>query len=400
LLLHTHWDEGWNILRLAEEYNVQRSDILTTYKCSKCKTYEVKSFQGQGLECLACGEGKSQVTSNILNGVSEIELNEIYNLMDVYCHPFTSGGQEIPIQEAKMSELITLVTNYSCGEKSCEEGSQSIPLEWCQYREIQTLFRKASTYPQSICDGLEIVHNMGKEEKREKEKLSRQWAIDNFSVEKTAKFIEDFIDNAPKADYSKIKIEAEKNEPNAKIEIDPNSTGEWLLSMYKNILKRHRITIEDEGFQYWMSQLQKGVEPKKVEEFFRKTAIETNAKLKKFDLNEFLDDDEGKRILYVIPESMGDVFMSTALFKSLKDTYPNYNLYVATNKESFPILEGNPHVHKAIPYFPQMDRLLWLEGCGDHKGYFEIAFLPHIGTQKLFNYQHNGIDKINFDLNY
>jgi hypothetical protein len=168
--------------------------------------------------------------------------------------------------------------------------------------------------------------------------------------------------------------------------------------MYKKILKRHRVTIEDEGYQYWIAQLQKGVEPKKVEEFFRKTAAEINARLKKFDLNEFLDDDEGRRILYVIPESMGDVFLSTALFKPLKETYPDFNLYVATNKNNFPILEGNPYVYKVIPYFPQMDRLLWLEGSGEHKGYFEIALLPHLGTQKLFNYQHNGIDKINFDL--
>ena len=204
--------------------------------------------------------------------------------MDVYCHPFTSGGQEIPIQEAKMAELITLVTNYSCGEKSCEEGSQSIPLEWGEYREIQTLFRKASTYPQSICDGLKTVYKMDKKEKRKKDKLSREWAIENFSVENTAKQIEEFIDNAPKADYSKIKIEPEKNDPEAKIEISPNNTSEWLLSMYKNILKRHRVTIEDEGYQYWIGQLQSGVEPKKVEEFFRKTAVEANLKLKKLSL--------------------------------------------------------------------------------------------------------------------
>ena len=118
LLLHTHWDEGWDILRLADEYGVERTDILTTYKCSKCSSYKVQPFQGQGLNCPDCLSEKSLTTSNILNGVSEKQLNEVYNLMDVYCHPFTSGGQEIPIQEAKLTELITLVTDYSCGEKS------------------------------------------------------------------------------------------------------------------------------------------------------------------------------------------------------------------------------------------------------------------------------------------
>ena len=45
-----------------------------------------------------------------------------------------------------------------------------------------------------------------------------------------------------------------------------------------------------------------------------------------------------------------------------------------------------------------MDQLLWLEGVGDHEGFFEIAFLPHIGTQRIFNYQHNGKAKIAFNL--
>ena len=60
-------------------------------------------------------------TTSVGGGVSEA-VKQIYNLMDVYCHPFTSGGQEIPIQEAKLTELVTLVTNYSCGEEQCEEG--------------------------------------------------------------------------------------------------------------------------------------------------------------------------------------------------------------------------------------------------------------------------------------
>ena len=44
-------------------------------------------------------------TSNIQHGVNEYQLNHIYNLMDVYCHPFTSGGMEIPIFEKQQSLL-------------------------------------------------------------------------------------------------------------------------------------------------------------------------------------------------------------------------------------------------------------------------------------------------------
>ena len=61
-------------------------------------------------------------------------------------------------------------------------------------------------------------------------------------------------------------------------------------------------------------------------------------------------DDEGKRILYVIPQSAGDVFMSTSLFPSIKRIYPEYNLYVATDPKFQPILDGNNHIHKILPY--------------------------------------------------
>jgi hypothetical protein len=48
-----------------------------------------------------------------------------------------------------------------------------------------------------------------------------------------------------------------------------------------------------------------------------------------------------------------------------------------------------------------MDSLTWLEGKGDHKGYFEIAFLPYVGTQRILTYMHNGKDKIAYkDLRY
>ena len=108
LLLHTSWSEGWNIHRLANENGVDPNDILTTYVCKSCSSYFIKSYEGQEKKCQVCGSEKSVITTCTGAGVSEKSLNEIYNLMDVYCHPFTSGGQEIPIQEAKLTGLLLL----------------------------------------------------------------------------------------------------------------------------------------------------------------------------------------------------------------------------------------------------------------------------------------------------
>ena len=45
-----------------------------------------------------------------------------------------------------------------------------------------------------------------------------------------------------------------------------------------------------------------------------------------------------------------------------------------------------------------MDNLLEMEGRSAHKGYFEIAFLPHMGVQRYLSYTHNAKDKIMFKL--
>jgi len=398
LLLHTHWSEGWNIYKLAEEYNIPKNEILTTYVCKKCLNYEVKPFQGQDLDCPICGEKKGQITTNVGLGVTEDQLNEVYNLMDVYCHPFTSGGQEIPIQEAKLTELITLVTNYSCGEEMCKEEAASFPLEWSEYREHGTEFIKASTKPNSIAKQLNKVYNMTPFKRREMGKKAREWTIENFSVETIGKFIEDFIDNSPEINYDFDLNKEDQKDPYIQIE-NIKEDSAWISQLYHKILKLAEIDENDDGHKHWMEQLRKEAKRKDVERYFREVALKENEKNKQQSFEDILDkDDEGKRILYVMPESAGDVFMVTSLFESLKETYPEYNLYVATKNQFFPILEGNPYIHKVISYIPQMDQLLWLEGFGNHKGYFDIAFIPFVNTQRILTYIHNGKDRIAFNL--
>jgi len=400
LLLHTSYSEGWNINKLAAEYNVKLEDIITTYVCRGCGEYDVRVFNGEEQNCQFCGRQKCQFTTHVGKGVSEKQLNEIYNLMDVYCHPFTSGGQEIPIQEAKLAELITLVTNYSCGEELCEEEAHSLPLDWAEYREHGTEFRKASTLPSSIAKQLAKVFSMEKSKKNEMGKKARTWTLENYSINSIGKKIEKFLDEQETTNYDfEVKAPIIKD-PKATIPEQPDDAA-WVKSLYKFILKCD-VADADQGFQHWMNQIKNGMKRSDIENYFRQVAEKDNAsQVKPKEFSELLDsDDEGKRLLYCMPESIGDVYLSTSLFESIKETYPEYNLYVATKKENFEILDGNPYVHKVIEYVPQMDNLFWLEGIGGHKGYFQIAFLPHIGTQRMIDYVHNGLDKIAFDNKY
>ena len=398
LLLHTHWGEGWNIHKLADEHKVNKDDILTTYYCNSCYGYKVKPFVGQEQNCDICGKEKSMNTPSVGGGVSEVQLNEIYNLMDVYCHPFTSGGQEIPIQEAKLTELVTLVTNYSCGEEQCEEGSGSISLEWSKYIEHQTEFIKASTCPESIYNNLLKVYYMPKDELKAMGKMARQWVIDGFSVEVIGKIFEDFIDNAPATTYNfeETKEEQKRNYPDAYVE-NIADDSEWILALYKKILNTDN-NIHDDGYKYWMQQISNKVDRKSIEDYFRKVAKEHNDKHFPVKIEDIVDkDDEGKRLLFVMPGSSKDVFLSTSLFKSIKNKYKGHNLYLSTKPENFALLNGNDYVHKVIPYSESFDNVLSLEGAGESKEYFSIVFAPYLTTQKFSNYIHNMNDVIDKD---
>jgi len=254
--------------------------------------------------------------------------------MDVYCHPFTSGGQELPVQEAKAAGLITLVTEYSCGTDSCYEYQGGLPLKWNEYREPSTQFIKASTCPNDIALKLKEVCEMPQERREEIIKNGLNYVKSEFSIENTVKKLKQILLNLKKPEIKEEKEEKEEKQ---------------------------------------------GSQPT----FFE----------------DALDKEAEDRILIVVPESAGDVFMTTSLLPSIKKTYPDKDLYFATKQEYMPILEGNPHIYKILPYQAEMESLPMMEGRSNHKGFFEICFLPHIGTQRHLDYLHQGdSDKIMFDI--
>ncbi len=161
------------------------------------------------------------------------------------------------------------------------------------------------------------------------------------------------------------------------------------------------VDEHDEGHKHWMQAIQQGRPREEILKFFKDTARNENANINgqnKISLEGLIDDEKEKRLIVVMPGTIGDIYMITSLLPSLAKTYSEYAIYFSTKPEYFNILNGNPHIHKLIPYHQQFDDLLFLEGKGDHQGFFDIAFLPNIGTQRIFNYQHNGQDRIDFDL--
>lgn len=233
LLLHTDWGEkqqGWDIPRYLKEKNLEDKSVLATYICHKCDDYFVQPYFGEDKDCSSCGSKKSVKTKNSGKGVGEKELNELYNMMDVYCHPFTSGGQELPIQEAKAAGLITLVTDYSCGTDSAYEHQGGIPLAWNEYREPSTQFIKATTCPDSICERLQQVYEMDEESKSKLIETGKKYVQERFSVQNTTERLKHFIKS--------VELRTKK-----KKEEEPKAQKPKLEDFLKDVPLKDRIAV-------------------------------------------------------------------------------------------------------------------------------------------------------------
>ena len=391
LLLHTYWNEGWDILKLLKEKEIDPKNILTTYVCKNCNAYHIKSFSSHAINCDFCHAQNSCETTNVKTGVNEQQLNEIYNLMDVYCHPFTSGGQEIPIQEAKLTELITLVTNYSCGEDCSTEASGGFPLEWAEYREPGTQFIKASTLPTSIFSQLQYVYSLSLETKKLLGKTARQFVIDNYSIEVVGKFFENLFDSFPHVDYV---FENKKLKCDPFYDPDVNlQDKEWVESLYCNILTKQ----DPAGVIHWMQRLKSDLKRSDVLNYFRKVALSENQ-------NSFLDEmlsslkenKDSKKIAFIQPNGVEEIIIATSLVTSIKKIYPNYDIYFFTRNEYFDLINSHPDVKKVLNYFNKMDDPLFFEGKGANNKYFDIVFAPYLSINN--NYFRNAEDIIQYNI--
>lgn len=393
VLLHTSLDESWDIKKFMAEFSLEDQDVLTTFCCRSCNYVKVESPTKKQKECPQCKQNTFFSTSPS-HGVTEPQLNDIYNLMDVYCHPFTSGGQEMPIQEAKFTELITLVTNYSCGEDNCAEGSGSIPLQWEEYREPGTQFIKAATSAVSISNSLESVYLMSKEQRKEQGLISREWVVKNYSSEVICKKIEKFIDEEcnKKYDYKEI---VSKKFPHASIPKIENDK-EWIKALYLYILNT-KVEEDDDGLNHWLSRMQNGEKRQTVETYFRNVAYKEELKNTAHKSLEKLSSIKGKKLLLLIKNGEREAFYTNSILGNLKNIYRDYKIIIATKPDLFHFFDANQNVDYVIDFIDKMTIPFFLEGRGKEKKYCDIV-INLTDTFPNFSYVRNNEDLINFDL--
>jgi ADP-heptose:LPS heptosyltransferase/glycosyltransferase involved in cell wall biosynthesis len=97
-------------------------------------------------------------------------------------------------------------------------------------------------------------------------------------------------------------------------------------------------------------------------------------------LQSLVDTPDDFNVIYTMPMSTGDVFISTAVIDGLMKQLPEgAKVYFATQEKYFDILKGNKNVYKCIPFTQQMASIDLLEEV------FDLALTPNMATQYTFS---------------
>jgi len=132
---------------------------------------------------------------------------------------------------------------------------------------------------------------------------------------------------------------------------------------------------------HWLNKLAEGASQQQVEEYFRNVASSSNSKAVKKSLIEQLSDNK-KRILYLMPEGELDLFVSTSLFSSIKELYPEHDLYVACQPNLRGFIFGDENIHKILDFNEQFNNVVNLK---DEEGnqLFETVYTPSLNKNNF-----------------
>ena len=379
LHLHTSWSEtanGWDIPKFIKLFGINPENVLCTYVCKNCGNWHVSPYRGEDQNCPYCGAQKSMVTANINHGVPDEEMKYVYGIRDATVSAFTSGGLEFENVNTLLCGLPLASTNYSCGQDFCEQPFVT-PIDWHFRNEAGTSFIKATNDIGSIRKFMEKIFAMSPAKRQEIGELGREWAKNTFSIETIGPQWEQVFDALPPKDWSSITLTPpRKNESFAKPQIQDDQA--WVTALYNGILM---CQPDPDGLKHWMSQLKAGITRDAIYQYFLKIARDDNAKMEPAkDFSSLFDANGRKRVLFVMKESGGDLFIATSLFKGLKAQHPDADLYIGCEPKFWEVLVGNPHVHKLLAYHPAMEQELIMRNYVDH------YYFPAFQTQRQLGY--------------
>lgn len=403
LHFHTCFSEqgnGWDMMHQMRHYGMDPKDLLCTYVCKSCGQWFISPYGGEDINCPVCHAEKSVVTTNIINGVPGDQMRFIYGIADAGLSIFTSGGQELTSCQTLLCGLPLACTNYSCGEDFCTPETKGFvsAIRYRPYHEAGTNFVKAASDTGEIARFMTRIATSSKRDLQVMGEKGRAWAVKTFGIETIGAQWEALFDSMPVKEWSATTLNAPRKNDTFPMPGPDVDNDRFISTLYKEVLNMDEQP-NGEGFRHWQDKLRGGVSRNDVYKFFIQVAQQENQKngvagSAPADFSSLLDNTGKKRALLVIRESIGDCLMMTSLFESFHEKHSDYDLYIGTDPKYASIFDGNPFVHKVIPYIPAMEQEMAMIGAGQKNGYFSMYMHPAIQSQRQLNYLSNEVNLV------
>jgi glycosyltransferase involved in cell wall biosynthesis len=379
LVFHTNPFEPdqWNCVRHTELEGLTPDDVYYTTICPACRNIFLGPAMTEKTMC-KCGRGELH-HAKAEHGVTEEELNSIYNSFDAYTHTAGSGGFELPEIEALLAGIPTACPNYSYGEMFVESGFvHSLP--FTVYNEVRSGYIKAHTTPKGILEFWEKVKDFTSEEKVNLLNAQRDWSLTFTDTNKICSQVGVLVDSLPPPDYTwsfpcfepAISL-AEKDEDFVK-EMSFEVFGEFIPN----------IAAES------VDALQKGATRDWITQRFVEIAQQSQQKI---DYKKLFKDDGKKRLLICLEKSLGDVLIFSSVLEKLKEKYADWSIYFMTNSANRDLVSHIQGINIIwTDGFPAglVDNTHFWEGSGNYEKLVDVYLQPFQLTQRFSGWQHNG----------
>ena len=193
LYLHSSFPEqnGWNIPSLLIEHKLE-NHVYLTYRCGKCSKYWASKFQGANTQC-SCGYSAN--ICSVTNGISQYELNNIYNTFDIYIQYAICEGFGIPQVEAASAGIPVITVNHGAMREVGDNVGAYIINTIKEFKENET--EAVRVYPDNnhCVSVMQSIIDTSHKDMLTKSKQTRDMLLKSYSWQKTAKIFESIIDS-------------------------------------------------------------------------------------------------------------------------------------------------------------------------------------------------------------
>lgn len=177
LYIHTSYpDAGWNIAKLLKETRISNK-VYCTYVCKSCHKHFSSIFSDARTICRYCGK-PTAVCPSTGYGITEIELAEVYQCMDLYIQYSICEGAGFSQTEASACGIPIMSVDYSAMSNIVRDvGGTPLKVK-TMFRELETDAQRA--YPDNDYCARKIY-----------EFLSQSQSLRNFASVNTRKLTEE-----------------------------------------------------------------------------------------------------------------------------------------------------------------------------------------------------------------